>query len=312
MSRKTPVKAAAAEIALTPYPVTGGQSSAGDKAFPSVIELVKRTATLLGQHRRLLFGITLVYGALYLVLVDGLGGGASVPTLKATIVSSLNGHISSVAASALVFSQLISTGGAGGNSAPAYQFLLMIIASLAMIWALRQLIAGNTDIGIRDAYYRGMYPLVPFMIIVALLGVQLIPLIIGSSLYTLVISHSIAVGVFEIGFFAAIFAGLGLITLYLFSSTVMALYIVTLPDMSPSAALQEAKRLVRHRRAMVFRKVAFLPVVMFLIAVAVMMPAILFAPGIAQWLFFLITISAVLIVHSYMYTLYLELAHETD
>ena len=118
----------------------------------------------------------LIYGLLNLVLVQGLAGGTDVSSLKNALNQAFTGGLGSLASAFSVFVVLVGSAGNGSSqTAGAYQLILGIMTSLAVIWALRQVLAGR-QIRIRDAYYRGMYPLVPFMLVLLVVGLQLLPL----------------------------------------------------------------------------------------------------------------------------------------
>ncbi|MDB5164799.1 MAG: hypothetical protein JWL89_425, partial [Candidatus Saccharibacteria bacterium] len=248
---------------------------------------------------------------LNLVLVQGLVAGTTdVASLKDQLNQVSNGHFSALGASLSVFVVLVgSAGNKSDQTAGAYQLFLALIGSLAIIWALRQAVAGNV-LRIRDAYYRGMYPLVPFILVLAVVGLQLLPLLIGSVVYSAAISGGLATIAAEKLAWGLFYGALALLSLYMVSSSLFALYIVTLPDMTPLKALRSARELVRYRRWTVLRKVLALPVVLLLIAAVVMLPIIILLTPLAQWVFFLLTMFALLGVHSYMYTLYRELLNE--
>ncbi|MDB5164560.1 MAG: hypothetical protein JWL89_186 [Candidatus Saccharibacteria bacterium] len=279
--------------------------------LPNVWLLTKSTARLLWGQKKLFIGITLVYGLLNLVLVQGLVAGTTdVASLKDQLNQVSNGHFSALGSSLSVFVVLVgSAGNKSDQTAGAYQLFLALIGSLAIIWALRQAVAGNV-LRIRDAYYRGMYPLVPFILVLAVVGLQLLPLLIGSVVYSAAISGGLATIAAEKLAWGLFYGALALLSLYMVSSSLFALYIVTLPDMTPLKALRSARELVRYRRWTVLRKVLALPVVLLLIAAVVMLPIIILLTPLAQWVFFLLTMFALLGVHSYMYTLYRELLNE--
>ena len=180
---------------------------------------------------------------------------------------------------------------------------------MAIIWALRQLIVGK-KIRIRDAYYQGMSPLVPFALVLVVIGFQLIPLLIGSAIYSTVMTNGIAIDGGEKFLFAAVFVLLALVSLYFVSSSVFALYIVTLSDMTPMKALKNARALVRGRRWRIIPKVLFLPVALFVVAASLLLPFIIGAPALAQSVFFVLSMFGLVVAHTYLYTLYRELLHE--
>jgi len=278
--------------------------------LPAAWRLTRSAWQVLWRHRGLFIGITLVYGLLNLVLVQGLASNTDVTSLKDTLSHAFSGHFASLASGASVFVILVTSAGNGSSqTAGAYQLFLGLITSLAVIWALRQIMAGST-IRIRDAYYQGMYPLIPFILVLIVIGLELIPLLIGSSLYALVVTNGIAVHALEKVLFVAIFAALAAVSVYLIISSIFALYIVTLPDMTPMRALRSARQLVKGRRWALFRKLLFLPVVLLVAAAIVMVPIIIFLTPVAQWVFFLLTMFALVAIHAYMYTTYRELLNE--
>lgn len=278
--------------------------------LPSVWWLAKTGASLLWQHKRLFIGITLIYGLLNLVLVQGLASNTDVGSLKSTLDRAFTGHLGSLASGLSVFAVLLGSAGNGSSqTAGAYQLFLSLLASLAFIWALRQTFAGTTYRA-RDAYYRGMYPLIPFILVLLVVGLQLIPLLVGSTLYSVVISQGIAVYFVEKLIWALLYGVLALLSLYMISSSLFALYIVTLPDMTPMKALRSARELVRHRRWTILRKILCLPIILLVVAAVVMLPIIIWLTPLAQWIFFLLTMFVLLAVHTYMYTLYRELLNE--
>ena len=173
----------------------------------------------------------------------------------------------------------------------------------------RQVLSGKQP-RIRDAYYKGMTPLIPFMLVLLVIGLQLLPLLIGSALYSMVMSNGIAVYFIEKLLWTLLFIGLALWSLYMISASVFALYIITLPEMTPVKALRSARELVRHRRWTVLRKILFLPLVLLLVTALIMVPIIILATVVVQWVFFGLTIFALLVVHGYAYTLYRELLNE--
>jgi hypothetical protein len=305
-------KKSAKQKVVRPLVSTGqqAQQSKQPACLPNVWQLTKTAWRILWQHKKLFIGITLIYGLLNLILVQGLASNTDVTSLKNTLNQAYTGHLGSVVSSLSAFAVLVSSAGNGSSqTAGAYQLFLGLVTSLAVIWTLRQVLA-RKSVRIRDAYYQGMYPLVPFILVLVIVGLQLIPLLVGSGLYSLVITNGIAVHVIEKILFAAAFAALAALSLYWVSSSLFALYIVTLPDMTPLKALRSARELVRRRRWMVLRKLLCLPVILLMVAAVIMVPIIILLTPLAQWVFFLLTMFALVAIHTYMYTLYRELLNE--
>ena len=279
------------------------------KKVPNVWRLTKQPANLLWMHKRLFAGITLIYAFLNVILAQGLTG-SNASLLKDQLSQAVDGNVGGLGSSLLVFSGLLSSAGSSTSAtASTYQLFLGLIASLAIIWALRHVVAGKT-LRIRDSFYKGMTPLVPFIFVLLIIGLQLLPMALGSSLYAIVSTQGIAVQAVEKIIWAAVLGILTLWSLYMLSASVFGLYIVTLPEMTPLKALRSAKQLVRGRRWIVLRKLLFLPLLLLLLAAVVMVPFILFFTAAATYVFFLLTTFALVAIHSYIYNLYRELLDE--
>jgi hypothetical protein len=304
--RKQLIRQATATPALSiPAPTAAEPSS-----IPSVWRLTTSAALLLKRYWPVFLGLTLIYGLLNLILVQGLASSTDVSSLKHDLNQVFNGHLGTLGSSLGVFVVLVGSAGNGSSqTAGAYQLFLALITSLAVIWSLRQLLA-NHPLRLRDAYYRGMYPLIPFILVLLIVSLQLLPLLIGSSLYSLVITNGIAVNALEKGLWLVFFLALALWTLYMISASLFALYIVTLPEMTPLKALRSARELVHGRRWTVLRKILYLPLLLLVVAAIIMVPIIIWLTALAQWVFFLLTMFSLIAIHTYMYNLYRELLNE--
>ncbi len=274
--------------------------------LPSTWQLAKTSALTLKQNKGVFLGLSGVYAVLNLVLVQGLTNSANTASLKNVSIAHIGSTISSLGA----FMAL--SGSAPGSVTPAsglYQLILGLMTTLAVIWALRQLLSGQS-IRIRDAYYQGMYPIIPFILVLLVICVQLLPFVVGAKIYSIVITGGIAVNVFEKAFSLLLFLVLALWSLYMISATIFALYIVTLPDMAPIKAIRMARELVRHRRFTSLRKILALPLILFLLTALIMLPIIVVLSAVAPWVLFALTMAILVAANVYMYTLYRELLNE--
>lgn len=282
----------------------------GQQALPGSWQLARQAATVLWSRRTIFGAIILIYGGLTIVLVRGLAGGTDVSELKRQLTQAFSGQFGALASSLSILAVLVSSSGNGSSpTAGTYQFFLAVVVSLAIIWGLRSAGAGQA-FRARDAYYNGMYPLVPYILVLLVIGLQLLPLLIGSSIYSTVVNGGIAVHLAEKLFWLAVFLGLAGLSLYWLSSSLFALYIVTLQGMTPLRALRSARQLVQGRRWQVLRKLTALPVFLLLTAAVIMLPIILWLTPLAQWVFFVLTMAVLAAVHAYMYSLYRELLNE--
>ena len=160
---------------------------------------------------------------------------------------------------------------------------------------------------IKDAFYKGLYPLAPFILVLMVVGLQTVPLIVANTLFGFLFNNGLAVTLLEKILGALIFFLLALLTIYMVTSSLFALYIVTLPDIEPLQALRSARELVRFRRWTVMRKLLFLPLVLIIVGAVVVIPMILYLTVIAEWVYFFLSMFTLAVVHSYIYTLYREL-----
>jgi hypothetical protein len=273
------------------------------KKLTGSFRLFSDSVSLLRQHWKLFGGIVLVYFVLSLLLGGGLGG-ANISELKNSFSEEFGSTNTSLALLGILVG---STGGsASAGSSSAFRTIIVILVSLAVIWALRQVLAGKR-IGIRDAFYKGMYPLAPFVIVIMLLGVLLIPMLIGSFIFGVAFGGGLMTSTVEVIVGAVVVFLFVLATVFLLSTYVFAIYVVTLPDMRPVAALRAARKLALYHRWAIIRKLLFLPVALGVIGGIVLLPVIAFIPAAAQVVFLLFSMLALVFAHTYAYSLYKEL-----
>lgn len=269
--------------------------------------IMRAAIQLLLKNWKLFGGILIIYIILDIILVKGLNGSNEILELKEASQEIFGGGTAQLSTGVALFSYLLSTAGTSSTElAGAYHSMLSVIVSLAIIWALR-IVSARKTAGIRDSFYRGMYPLVPFLLVLLVIGLQMIPLVISNFLYGIVFVNGLATTGLEQFLWAIILFLLVLLSLYMVCSSIFALYISTLPDMRPMQALRSARELVLYRRWLVLRKVLFLPLVLLPILAILMMPIVLYLTPAAEWVFFVLSMLSLAIVHSYMYTLYREL-----
>jgi len=279
--------------------------------LPSSFTLTKRAYQLLAENWKLVGGIILVYGVLALILVHGINGGTNVTALKQDVNQLFQGNWGHVVGGLTIFGLLLtSSGTTASDVAGAYQSFLILIVSLALVWTFRQVLANPSQkYRIRDGFYQGMYPLVPVLLVLVVVGLQLIPALIGAVLYNLVQNGIVTTAGEQLIWLAILLIGIS-ISLYMLCSSLFALYIATLPNMTPLKALRSARRLVRRRRLSIIRKLLFLILVLVLLSAIIMVPIILFLTPVAQWVFFVLTLVVIAAVHAYGYTLYRQLLVE--
>jgi hypothetical protein len=277
-----------------------GSQMEPSKTIDGVMTISQNSLNVLWKNKKLFGGIMLIYCIIYILFVQGL---TNLPN-SSTLTSGAGKLFSGFSTFALILG-----GGGSGTANPSgatYQAFLIVTVSLVLIWTLRQVYSGN-KVRIRDGYYKALYPFIPFVLILLFIGLQLLPLIIGSTLYNIVITQGIAINAFEKLVAVIFLIGIVILSLFFLSSSIFALYIVTLPDMTPIKALKSAKGLVKGRRALIMRKILFLPVALVILTSIIVLPFIFIYPPLAAWIIFSLTLLVIAVVHSYLYNLYREL-----
>lgn len=270
--------------------------------LPGALRLSWHCIQIFRQHWRILGGIVLVYLILNIVFASGISNVSSTfSTIKLDLQAS-GGH--NLAKAAGGFASLVGSAGASGSAtASTLQSVLFVIESLVIIWALRHLLSGQL-IAVKQAYYKAMTPLIPFLLVVFVIIIQLLPVTIGASVFAAIVTSVFPGTAVASVLSAIVFILLASWSFYMVSSSVFALYIVTLPDMQPRQALRSAKDLVSFRRLAVVRKVLFLPLIIFIIMGLIIVPLIIVASSVVPVAFYILSMLAILFVHTYLYSLY--------
>jgi hypothetical protein len=265
--------------------------------------LIKRTLSLINKNRRVFLGLLAVYVFLA-ALVRGFDVSADFASVKQSFDELAGGEISQAeSAAGLYLYAVASSGSNAGGAAQAYQLFVTLITSLAVIWSARQIMAGE-KIRLRDGFYKGMYPIVPFVLVLFVVSLQLVPALAGSFLLGTVLENGIAVTVLEKFLWLVIFGLLVLLSLYMVTSSLFALYVSALPDMTPMKALRSARELVRHRRTGIAVRILAGGLFLLLVSVAVVMPLIFVASWSVEWAVLILGGFSMVFFHGYMYKLY--------
>ena len=275
--------------------------------IPGAISLFKQTFLAIWSNKKLFFGIAVINALISFVFLQGLGSSFDINELKTSFEELFGESGNEIGTAAAIFGYLVgSAGSTPGEASGSYQLSLTLVTSLAAIWAVRQVQAGEKP-RLRDSFYKGMYPLIPFLLVLFVIALQLIPLLIGNLIYATVTQNSLAASVAEQVLTLLVFISLALLSGYMLVSSLFAMYISTLPDMTPLKALRSARELVLHRRLAVSIRIVALPIVGLVLAAIVFIPLIIVAAPLAQALFILATSFSLVAAHVYMYLLYRSL-----
>lgn len=139
-----------------------------------------------------------------------------------------------------------------------YAGLIGLVGWLTMVWLLRQLLAGQTRVRLRDGLYSSGSPIIATFLVLLIVLLQLLP----ASLAMVAYISAETVGAFDDALFTTLFWIIDIILIllssYWLTSSLFALVIVTLPGMYPIKALKAAGDLVIGRRLRVLYRLMWL------------------------------------------------------
>lgn len=270
--------------------------------LPSTKALCQQTVQILKGNKKFFAIFTILYGVLTFVFIQ-----SSVSTIDLAEAQRLIGNnLGALPTSLVLYSGLLTNSiQVSSQIAALYQFVLILIFSLAVIYGLRHMYGKQArKVGVKESLYKGMTPLIPILLVLAVVALQLLPMSLGTSIYSTVINAGLAVTGIERMVWLVFMLLLALLTLYMISSSLFALFIVTLPNMTPMRALRASRELVRFRRLEVIRKLILLPLILLILLGIVVVPFIAFLPAAAQPVFFVASALVLPTVLTYLYNLY--------
>lgn len=284
------------------------------KPLPNFWRLWQESLRTFRTHKKPILIFVLVYGLFYLLFVRGLSSGISIGDVKTTLQDLGGKSVGHWVVGASLFGLLLTTANAtNSQSAATYQVILVIMGSLALVWLLRRLSEAKSsdEVSVKQAFYQGMQPIVPFLGVVVVLALELIPFAIAAYLFNTVIINGLASSALEMAIFALVTFLMMLLSLYLLCGSIAAIYIVTLPGAPPINSIRVSHRLLSIHRWSVLRKVVLMCLSVALVAAIIFIPLLILIPAswswIAEYVFFACSVLAFTIIHIYLFTLYRSL-----
>lgn len=288
---------------------------------PGLLSHAMTTFQIIFKHWRTFLPFVLIMTLMYIVLV-GLLSEEVYQQFQESIDESSSelagGNIGNFAKAGLLLISTITTGGLDtgmGESQVAFMLMLFLVMWLTTIYLLRHFMAGGKP-KLRDGLYNALSPLISTLLVVAIIFVQSIPMMLVAITY----SAAIATGFLSTPFYALVYflfaAVMILITVYLLSSSLIALVAVTAPGVYPMRALFSASDLMAGRRMKFIVRVVYLLLVVVLIYIITITPVILldmWLKSIWSWLagvpivpFFLLLVTCFVFIYAttYLYRYY--------
>jgi hypothetical protein len=186
------------------------------------------------------------------------------------------------------------------------QFVLALLFSLMFIYALRQRHKG-INIRARDAIYSGSVNLIPFLIGVAVIAIELIPLAIISMIYGIANGRGFLINDLERFVGMGIILGAALITFYFIPAAIISLYARTVPGVYPTKAMAATRIMVSLRRWEVLKHLFVFIVFTVCSYLILLLLLVTYLPRFANLSLDLFFLVALPIIHTMMYKLYLRL-----
>lgn len=300
-SKKTPVKAKPAKKQVKAKAKNQAKSR---KPLASSFWLTRHAVMVIKRHWRILGGVFLVYLVLNVLLASAL---SNISSAFSSVKTSLAVNGSNFWHATGGFASLFSSSGSSGSaSGSVMSSVLFVLESLAIIWTLRHILSGQT-VAVKQAYYKSTTPLIPFLLVLGVILIQLLPITIGASVLATVSTSVLTGNAIAVGVTWIVFGLLAAWSVYMVSASIFALYIVTLPGTEPLQALRAASDLARFRRLNIIRKLTFLPLLIFIVMAIVVVPLILYAKALVPAAFYVLSMAAILFGHTYLYGLYREM-----
>lgn len=251
----------------------------------------------------------LIYGFTYFVFVRGVSGfSMDVSAVKSELRDALTGNIGAVVAFISIYFSLVSsmtiTADAASNF---YQVSILVIFSLAFIWLLRRLHDKRAHASVRDAFYLGMGPLVPFLGVVLMLLLMTLPAALGATLLVSAASSAAIRSDVEFIGFGVLMVLTTVLSLYLLAGSLFSVYIVTLKGTRPLVAVRSSMRLLSIHRWRVAHKIVGFMILLLLLGFVLVLPFIIWLPRYAEIAFFVMSSASFAVFHTFMYKLYRSL-----
>ena len=288
--------------------------------LPGYFAFTKYVAKTLWTHRKVFILLAVTYAVLTALLV-GIASQDTyltlTDTLRTTSGDAFAGNWGAIGEASLLFLATV-TGSVSQTLTEVqqlYAVLLALLTWLTSVWLLRNLLAGH-KVKLRDGLYSAGSPILPTFLVALLLLLQMLPFALALIGYGAAVATGLLAGGVEAMLFWFAAGLLTVLTLYLMTSTVFALVIVTLPGMYPMKAIKAAGDLVIGRRLRILLRFLWMAVGVSITWILVMIPTIMidmwlksiwksiaWVPTIPLALLFLSTLT-IIWVCGYVYLLY--------
>lgn len=253
--------------------------------LPGNFSFTSEVTKTLWKYKNTFLLLSAVYIALYALLVGIQSQDIYTTltnTLKETSGEALSGNWGAIEQAGLLFVTIASSGvsGEATEAQQIFSILTFLMAWLATVWLLRNLLAGH-KVKLRDGLYNSGAPLFAILCISFFIAVQLIPIAIAALGYNAASTS----GLIDAGGAGAMLFWIGaalltVLSLYWITSSLFAMIVVTLPGMYPYRAIQTAGDIILGRRIKILLRWLWMALVIAVTWILVLIPTILLDMGI--------------------------------
>lgn len=272
-------------------------------------KLISTTATIIRRNWKTFGAITLIYALLFFTFSKGLSS-IDVSNLKKEVSDNFGIEPTSIGGQFLLATLLLESSSTQDDLGTTFMLFVYVFISLAYIWVLRHAWLKKTT-KLSDAFYKSMYPIIKFILLIGVGLLQFIPMALGAYILGVALKNDILISVPEVVGGYIILLVLPLMwTFNLLIKTIFALFITTIPDMRPLEAYGASKDLVRGKKFYIAKHFIVGIVLYLLLVLGVLLPVILFIPVLAPIVGILASIMALPIFICVSYVLYRSLIGE--
>ena len=247
--------------------------------IPGLMAHTALTFKIIFQNKKIFIPLIILIVLSNIVLV-GLMSQESYDTFRDAVDETneniTQGQLGNLGKAGLLLIGTITTGGLARGMTEVQQVfmvILLLITWLVTIYLVRHILAGH-KIKLRDGLYNALTPLISTFCVLGVIFLELIPIFIVIITY----SAAISTGFLETPFYALIYfifaALLTLLSVYLVSSSLLAMIAVTAPGLYPMTAVNTATDLIAGRRIRFIIRVFYAFFVLAICWIVVMLPVI--------------------------------------
>lgn len=274
--------------------------------IPSVKKLITSSLLFVWINKKKLLPVIIVHAVIYYLAIKTPTSILSIGEIRESVQNALGkGSLNTWNGTLATLGTVVGLNTTSASNA-SQQSISFIGMSLVYIWMIRQ-IHNKQNFKIRDVFYQSFTPLVPVLLLLVIAAVQIMPFAIAGLVYSIARTGGIFVTGFEDMAFFVVAILMALISFYLLTTTIMALYIVTIPGMYPMRAFDSAKQLIIFKRFTVFRRIIALPLVILALYFGSLLLVIRFAPSITLYFSEVISFLILPFLHTYLYKIYRSL-----